>query len=642
MAARRTAGPPAHELKGIAAIVSSSLLFLVISGLLLAYALVWTRRQTGRAAPAGALTKWRRRGSTWLPALGLAGAALSAWAVVALPGLVYREGFPAAFGGLAAAVMALIAVLFFKRLWILGRRVGPPSPGRLLAAYFSFEGRSVERLTIIVAILFAVPFLAVQLGIAALVIGQATGETLPPAVPLLTAVALTFVLGASGGLRANPPALAWMGLVLGAAIIGVATAGLWSAGGWEGLGAGLALLAGGDPAMASQFSLSGVIAAARGDGWSGLTALSFAAALAGILAAPPFAAWAISSPNPRPFAAHAVWISAFAAGPPLILAAGLAGMGAAVGAQATLADAVVPDLVGRLSERSALAGGALAALLVALSLGAGGFCLAATVRQISGDRWKEDAGPERWITAAALLALGAALLLVNQRPLALTAAIAGAIGLQMAVPLTALCWWAWPTRRGVVWGLAAGIIAVLLSDGWGGPLFQALFPTSGRWPLALHPAAWGLLANGIVTLVVSASTQTPAGYRARRLHHDLLKMEAGLSGANRGLVPVAWTIALLWLFFGVGPGAILGNDAFGRPDIPRPESWTFGVPSLWVWQIAAAAASVGVIWFLGVKLELAVVGREVIDRLAPPADGSASPPQPAAADGPAAPNPREG
>ena len=58
----------------------------------------------------------------------------------------------------------------------------------------------------------------------------------------------------------------------------------------------------------------------------------------------------------------------------------------------------------------------------------------------------------------------------------------------------------------------------------------------------------------------------------------------------------------MWIFFSIGPGSIVGNNFFGRPQ--NVESWSFGMPSLWVWQIIFWIIGVFIVWFLASKMEM--------------------------------------
>ncbi|MCH2267048.1 MAG: hypothetical protein MK515_11385, partial [SAR324 cluster bacterium] len=63
-------------------------------------------------------------------------------------------------------------------------------------------------------------------------------------------------------------------------------------------------------------------------------------------------------------------------------------------------------------------------------------------------------------------------------------------------------------------------------------------------------------------------TQNDEDRSHRQTYHDFLQEHAGLSEEKRGLVPVAWIITLAWFFFGIGPGAVIGNTIFGDPNAP--------------------------------------------------------------------------
>ena len=67
--------------------------------------------------------------------------------------------------------------------------------------------------------------------------------------------------------------------------------------------------------------------------------------------------------------------------------------------------------------------------------------------------------------------------------------------------------------------------------------------------------------------------------------------------------PAVWALTLVWLFFALGPGAIIGNDLFGAPN-GGLAAWALGVPSLWAWQTIWWALGVLVIWWLAYKMEL--------------------------------------
>jgi len=51
--------------------------------------------------------------------------------------------------------------MFLKRQWILGKRFGFVTPGEMLSTYFKSD--SIRLLVVLVALVFSVPYLGVQL-----------------------------------------------------------------------------------------------------------------------------------------------------------------------------------------------------------------------------------------------------------------------------------------------------------------------------------------------------------------------------------------------------------------------------------------------------------------------------------------------
>ena len=61
-------------------------------------------------------------------------------------------------------------------------------------------------------------------------------------------------------------------------------------------------------------------------------------------------------------------------------------------------------------------------------------------------------------------------------------------------------------------------------------------------------------------------------------------------------------MSVAWIFFGIGPGVIIGNNFFGKPQ--NVESWSFGMPSIvgmanYFWIIG-----IFIVWFLASKMEM--------------------------------------
>ena len=80
------------------------------------------------------------------------------------------------------------------------------------------------------------------------------------------------------------------------------------------------------------------------------------------------------------------------------------------------------------------------------------------------------------------------------------------------------------------------------------------------------------------------------------------------------MIPVARIVTLAWFFFGIGPGAVIGNWIFGSPT--DPSSWIFGMPSIWAWQLLFWALGVAMMYFLAYTMQMSTVPETEAESLA--------------------------
>ena len=106
-------------------------------------------------------------------------------------------------------------------------------------------------------------------------------------------------------------------------------------------------------------------------------------------------------------------------------------------------------------------------------------------------------------------------------------------------------------------------------------------------------------------------------------YHSFLR-DHSLPEDKKNLVPLGWLLTLAWFFFGIGPGAVIGNTVFGDPN--DPTTWLFGIPSIWTWQLLFWALGVFMMWFLAYKLEMSTVPEKEVEEFIE----TAAAPQPAA------------
>ena len=54
----------------------------------------------------------------------------------------------------------------------------------------------------------------------------------------------------------------------------------------------------------------------------------------------------------------------------------------------------------------------------------------------------------------------------------------------------------------------------------------------------------------------------------------------------------------------------MGNQLFGQPK--NVESWSFGMPSIWVWKIVFWFLGILLVWFLAIKMEMSTSSDKTI------------------------------
>ena len=632
-----------------------------------AYCIFWGIRGARMARTASDYFIAGRKLSLWVFVLAATATSFSGWTFMGHPGLVYRDGFQYAYASFYTITIPFTGVIFLKRQWMLGKRFGYVTPGEMLSDYF--QGDAIRILTVVVALLFSIPYLGVQLGASGYLFNVLTTTDLYPqglvgenfGMWVLAIVVLIYV--ASGGLRAVAyvDTVQCVLLSLGIVIIGIIA--LNVVGGWDALNEAMARLGatsvakwgttqglgGGD--YNAYFAVPGVIQWTAGLGketpvgglWTGVMILTYMFALMGIQAAPAFTMWAFSNTNPAPFAPQQVWASSFGIGLILFFFTAIQGMAAQfLGAkplvnEAGLAvanvipldvnvhpDALVPFYFNILAENWPWLIGLLAVCALAAMQSTGAAYMSTAGGILTRDLYKRYLNPRAThVTQKLFGRLGVAFIVVSallvatysKDALVLLGGLAVAFGFQMWVPLGAVCYIPWITRQGATWGLAAGLIAVSFTDSFGLALLEAIgLQPWGRWPLTIHSAGWGILFNVVVCVIVSAMTQSDQAQAHRMKYHNFLREHASLPQAKRHLIPVAWVVTLAWFFFGIGPGAVIGNEIFGAPDAGR-DGWTFGIPSIWAWQILFWLLGVAMMWFLAYKMEMSSVPKAEVEAL---------------------------
>ncbi|MDG4585653.1 MAG: sodium:solute symporter family protein [Candidatus Competibacter sp.] len=558
----------------------------------------------------------------------------SGWTFIGHPGLTYSDGWQYAYASFYALTIPLTGILFLKRQWLLGQRYGFTTPGAMLAYYFRSDLLRV--LVVGVALFFSVPYLGLQLRAAGFLFNVLTDGLLDVRFGMwvLASVVLSYV--ASGGLRTMVwvAALQVLLLVVGLVVVGLLT--LRYVGGWDRFIAGVIALAQDDPVRTPDgyshyLALPGAVQWVRdgsravGGAWTGTMVLTYLIALMGIQVSPAFSMLALASRRPA-FAAQQVWASAFAIGLMLVVFTAIQGVGGHfLGADPAFAaahpdlvnpvmadglqhrDLLVPELINLLGTTAPWLVGLLAIAALAAMESTASCYMATAGGLLAYDVFQRFLLPDAddhtlkfvgRMGVAGVVILALLVASASADALALLGGLAVSYGLQMVPALVAVCYWPFLTRQGVTAGLLVGLVTVTLTEAAGLRWFG--IAAWGRWPLTVHAAAWGLLANFGVAILLSAFTRDDAERKAEC--HRWLAEHAALPPRKRRWVPLIAGLTVLWLSFAAGPGAVIGNSLFGDPN--RPATWLFGIPSIWAWQMLGWAAGVGILALLAYFLEL--------------------------------------
>jgi SSS family solute:Na+ symporter len=591
-----------------------------------------------------------RRLPAWVFVLCATGASFAGWGMMGYPSLVMRDGLPFAQLALAGVTIPLTGVLFMKRQWLLSKHFGHITPGEMLSDYFG--GDALRILVVGIALVCAVPYVGMSLSATGYLVQWLSQGAVPASLAMWVLTAVVFLYVVIGGLRAVAYVGSLQGLLLGTGMLAMGLVALWQLGGVDGFGTfiqGLAKLGAtslgpwGSSAEGynAYLHIPGVVQFTSGLGkqdpvagmWTTAMILSTCFALMGIQATPAFSMLAYSCRDPKGFGPQQVWVSAAGVGLLLVFFALVQGLGADfLGASAALREAgltlgaPLPDLShGKEVQLYArylltlaqsapwfmalLAVCALAAIHAMVSLFA-----ATTGTIIVRDVFlryltpRADLKQQKFYARCSIAAvIFAALLLATFAPRA--QALMGALALGFAVQLwpalAGVCWFPWITRQGVSVGLVAGLLGVLFTEPLGATLcnFLGFDLPWGRWPWTIHSAGWGIFLNIISCTVVSWISANKLDRAHRMRYHRLLAQTLALAPKQRFLRPVAWSLTLIWFFFAVGPGAVLGNDLFGAPNAGA-KAWVMGVPSLWAWQMMWWALGVLILWFLAYRLQM--------------------------------------
>jgi Na+/proline symporter len=585
---------------------------------------------------------------SWTFAAAATAASFTGWVAIGLPATIFRDGFPASALALGAIVIPLAGALTLCRQWILSRRFGFVTPAEMYADYIG--GPLIRPIVLCVALLFALPFLGLQLAATGYLLQVLSDGLVPWVFGMWGLGALVFLYVVLGGMRAATFVGVLQALLFLTAIVAVgviAWVELGGFGNFVGLLAKLGASKVGDWGATTDnnynalFTTPGVVQFVAGYGkeapvggvWTTAMVLSTALSLMGLQLAPQFMIVAFSTRDARGFAPQQVWVAAAAVGFGLVFFTVIAGVGALFLGASPAADhaslAISHDLpaleggheagliayyLNSLAARAPWFLGLLAVACIAATQATAALYVSTTGTMFARDFYRHYLNPAATDGDQKLfgrigvgLTMLFALLGATYAPHA--QAEIGALALSSALQLLplalAVCWLPWITPVAAMSGLITGLVVVLFTDRLGITLadfFEIDIPW-GRWPWTVHSAGWGLVFNVAVCLLFSLLSQKRSRRAYRMRFHDFLAEAAAPTPDARVWRPIAWAAALGWFFFAIGPGLLFGVDLFGAPNA-GPGAWLFGIPSIWAWQIMAWALGVLLLWLLAYRLGL--------------------------------------
>ncbi len=564
---------------------------------------------------------------TWVFVLAATATSFSGWTFIGHPGKIFTDGLPYAFASFYALTIPFTGVLFLRRQWVLGKAYKYITPGEMYSDYYG--GDTIRMLTVLVAFLFSVPYLGVQLRASGDLFHVLTDGLISVELGMFSLSTVVVIYVASGGLRsvAYVDCVQCILLALGIVILGCIT--VHFSGGWEGFKIGISKIVSQDIAtkngitpdgFSSKVAIPGSIqfvssgSKSVGGPWTGIMCMTYMFALMGIQSSPAFSMWSFANKTSRAFRWQQVVASSLIIGIILFTFTIFQGLGGHILEsngilQNTTDKNLVPQLINLMSSSAPWLVGLLAVCALAAMQSTGAAYMSTFSGMVTRDIYRhyfsKDASDktQKFFGRLFVIIVAAAALIVaakSTQAIVMLGGLAVAYGFQMYPALLGLCYFPKLSTKGVVSGLIAGLIAVTLTDktsAWFGVPW-------GAYPLTIHSAGWGILVNLITVVLGSFLFPDPSEINNRKVkRHKFLQSVSGLSQDRKKLVSFAWILTLVWFLIGFGPFATIGNTLFSDPN--NPITWApFGLPSLWVWQLLFLLYGIFVMWFLAFYMGL--------------------------------------
>ena len=555
------------------------------------------------------------------------------------PGLNLDIGFMGSYLSFSIIIISVVSIFFLKRQWVMSKRFGYITPAEMYRDYF--RSNQIHYIIVLISILFIIPFAGLQIYLAGKILSLGIDNLFSPIISSWIVGIIICIYVSLGGLKSVSynNAIKFVLIIFGLVILSLISFNL--TGGLETLSQTLGKLSsikdGDTNDVLSIFYMPEIIKITSGYNleknetyWTGTLIFTFILSMIGIFSTPAFTMWCFSSKSPRPFAGQQVWATTFFVGFILVFFVTYLGIsGHILGSNSLVNDAGIgisqflsetidtsfgstnlfTSYALAIKEASPLLFAILIVSAIAIFQSTAAAFISATSGIFSRDIYKKFFNPKASTDNQIFAARLSVILIVFLSLVLITFATGDIIWLlssfgvslsfQMLVPLIAICYFPWFTRESVIAGFIGSFFVLLITDPVGHLLLNKVLPW-GPWPLTIHSSIWAIIINLGLASGISYLRQNPINRVHRQKYFDFIDNQAGIPMSNRYLVPAALVLVGFFVFFGFGPGAVIGNELFGSPS--DPTTWAFGLPSIWVWQILFWFFFVGLTWFLAYKL----------------------------------------
>jgi len=554
-----------------------------------------------------------RNVSSWVFFFAATAATFAGLTVISQTGLIFHDGFQYVGTAFIAITVPLGSIFFFKRQWMLSRKFGYITPGEMYYDYYKSD--TIRVLSVLVTFFVAIPILAVLFGATGFLVNTITDGYVSRELSMWVISTVVLFYVTRGGFKSTVSVgvvqswLYFLTVILLGFII------YFFVGDMESFGKSLAKIAstsvstwgntngygGGD--YNSYFALPGVIQWVAGLGkneavggpWTAMMIFTFTISFMGVILSPSFSMWSYSVKHPKVFSYYQIWGSAVVVGLLLFIFTTYQGIGASLlGASTDInsnnlsINTLLPEvskkdhsliiyhIISLMDKHALWLTGLLAVGLIAALQSTAAAFLVTSGSIVTRDLYKayvnKDISWEKELAVARiimlLIFLASLYIATFAKPaMVVFSSISISIAFQFLILLLGALWFPWITRGAAIFGVVIGIIIVILTETLGQQISGNRLPW-GRWPLTIHSGVWGLLFNVFICFSISAfSSITKIDiYRShRQKFHNFLNEHMGLHPSRTKLRSFAYVITLIWLFFGVGPGQVLGNNFFGEP-----------------------------------------------------------------------------